>query len=90
MHQGGGDQEGLSELRLHDLGGAALRRPAAELLAVSGGVRLDRHPFDVIGPLDIKLRSCRQRGIDRRMQRTAAGIGLVTQRLAAESRAQVA
>jgi hypothetical protein len=40
---------------------------------VTGGVRLDRHRFDVIGPLDFKPRSCRQRSIDRRMQRPTAG-----------------
>jgi hypothetical protein len=73
MHQGGGDQERLGELRLHHLGGAALRRPAAELVVVTGGVRLDRHRFDVIGPLNFKPRSCRQRSIDRRMQRPTAG-----------------
>src|ERR1700740_555715 len=90
MHQGGGDEERLSELRLHDLRRAALRRPAPELVAVSGWVRLDRHCCDVIGPLDVELRSCRQRGIDCGMQWPAAGIGLVTQRLATECRAQVA
>ena len=52
--------------------------------------RLDRHQFDVIGPLDFELRPCRQRRIDRRMQRPTAGVGLVAQRLTAESRAQVA
>src|SRR6516162_415414 len=90
MHQGDGDQEGLSELRLHYLGRAALRQSTAELVAVSGRVRLDRHRSDVIGPLDFELRSGYQRRIDRRMQWPAAGIGLVAQRLAAESRAQVA
>src|SRR6516162_474921 len=90
MHQGGGDEERLSELRLDDLRWAALRRPTAELVAVSGWVRLDRHCFNVIGPLNVELRSCRQRGIDCGMQGPAARIGLVTQRLAAEGRAQVA
>ena len=90
MHQGGGDQEGLGQLRLHDLGRAPLCRPAAELVAVSGGVRLDRHRFDVIGPLDFEPRSHHQRGIDHRMQWPTAGVGLVAQRLAAESRAEVA
>ena len=90
MHQGSGDQEGLGELRLNDLGRAGLRRPTAELVAVSGEVRLDRHQCDLIGPLNFELRSCRQGRIDRRMQRPATGIRFVAQRLAAESRAQVA
>jgi len=90
MHQGGGDEEGLGELRLHHLGGTALCRPAAELVAVSGGVRLDRHRLDVIGPLDFEPGSCRERSIDRGVQWATAGVGLVAQRLAVEGRAQVA
>src|SRR6516165_1027265 len=90
MHQRGGNQKGLGELCLHHLARAALRWPAAELVAVSGGVRLDRHRFDVLGPLDVEPRSCRERGIDRCMQWPSAGIGLVAQSLAAESSAQVA
>ena len=90
MHQGSGDQEGLGELRLHYLGRAPLRRPAAELVTVSRGVSLDRHRCDVVQPLELQLWSRRQRGIDRRMQRPATGVRLVAQRLAAESRAQVA
>src|SRR5262249_21397888 len=59
LHQGGGDQEGLGELCFHHLGGATLRRSAAELVAVSGGVGLDRHRLDVVGPLDFEPRSYR-------------------------------
>ena len=90
MHQGGGDQERLGELCLDHLGGTALRWPAAELVDVTGGVRLDRHRFNVVGPLDIEPRSRRQCGVDRCMQWPAAGVGLVAQRFAAEGRAQVA
>src|SRR5712672_3682219 len=58
-------RKGLCELRFHDLSWTALRRPAGEFVAMSGGVRLDRHRCDVIGPLDLDLRSCCKRGIDR-------------------------
>jgi len=60
------------------------------LVVVTGRVRLDRHRFNVVGPRDLETCSRRQRGIDGRMQRPTAGIGLVGQRLAAESRAEVA
>ncbi|HZU91472.1 MAG TPA: hypothetical protein VE993_19635 [Stellaceae bacterium] len=57
---------------------------------MTGGVGLDRHRRDILGPLDVKLRPRRQRGVDGGVQRPAAGVGLVAQRFAAESRAEVA
>jgi hypothetical protein len=90
MDQGSGHQKGLGELRLNNLGRTPLRRTALELVAVTSRGRLDRHCFDIIGPLDLKLCSCSQRGVDRRVQRPAAGIGLIAQSLSAERRPQVA
>ena len=54
MHQGGGHQERLGELRLNDLGRTPLRRAALELVGVTGGVGLDRHRRDILGPLDLQ------------------------------------
>ena len=90
MHQGRGDKKGLRELRLHDLCRAVLCRPAAELVLVAGGIGLDGDRSNVVGPRDFKTRTCRQCRIDRGMQRPAAGVWLVAQRLTAESRTQVA
>ena len=47
-------------------------------------VRLDRHGRDVVGALDLKLGTSRQGGVNRRVQRPAARVGFVAQRLAAE------
>jgi hypothetical protein len=67
------------------VGGAAL-----ELIAITCRVSLDRHGCDVVGPCDLELSARRKRGIDRRVQRSAARIGLITQRLPAIRRSQVA
>ncbi len=69
--------------------GRRLAGALAELVGVAGGIGLDRHRFDVIGPRDPQRRARRQGRVDRRVQRAAAGIGLVAQRLPAKHRAQI-
>ena len=90
MHQGGGRQEGLGELRLDHLGRVPLRRPTLELVGMTRKVGLDRHRRDILSPLDLELCSRSQRGIDRRVQWSAARIGLVAQPLPLEDCAQIA
>ena len=90
LHQGGGDQERLGELRLDHLGRAAFDGAGGELVGVAGGVGLDRHRCDVVGRGDPECGPCRQCRIDRGVQWPAAGIGLVAQCLAAKDIAEVA
>ena len=61
-----------------------------ELVGVTGRVSLDRHRHDIFGPLDLQRCTCRQCGINRRVQRPAARVWLVAYPLALEDRAQVA
>src|SRR5215472_4776336 len=70
--------------------GRRFGRPAAELVGVAGRIGLDRHRLYVTGPSDSERRPSRQLRVDRRVQRPAARIGLVTQRLPANARAKVA
>src|SRR4029077_10562542 len=61
-----------------------------EWIASTRRVSLDRHGRDVISLRDLELRPRRQCGVNCRVQRPAARIGLVAQRLAAERRSQIA
>ena len=90
MYQRRGHQEGLSKLRLNDLGGTPLRRTTLELVGVTGRIGFDRHRRNILSPLDQKLCSCGQCGIDRGVQWSAARVRLVAQPLALEDCAQIA